>query len=101
MAQTTFSIRMDATLKHQFDALCAEFGMNVTTAFTVFAKTVVRKREIPFKISAGTDDPTTDWTPERWAKIDAMLSESERQFENGAFSDAFEDLRQAKVKYGL
>lgn len=52
MAQTTFSIRMDETLKRQFDALCAEFGMNVTTAFTIFARTVVREQEIPFKISA-------------------------------------------------
>lgn len=52
MAQTTFSIRMDETLKRQFDALCGEFGMNVTTAFTVFAKAVVREREIPFKIAA-------------------------------------------------
>ena len=52
MAQTTFSIRMDESLKRQFDALCADFGMNVTTAFTIFAKTVVREREIPFKISS-------------------------------------------------
>lgn len=52
MAQTTFSIRMDQSLKREFDALCADFGMNVTTAFTVFAKAVVREREIPFKITA-------------------------------------------------
>ena len=52
MGQTTFSIRMDESLKRQFDALCAEFGMNVTTAFTIFARAVVREREIPFKITA-------------------------------------------------
>jgi DNA-damage-inducible protein J len=55
MAQTTFSIRMDENLKRQFDALCADFGMNVTTAFTIFAKAVVREREIPFKITAPED----------------------------------------------
>ena len=43
---------MDESLKRQFDALCADFGMNVTTAFTIFAKAVVREREIPFKIAA-------------------------------------------------
>ena len=53
MAQTTFSIRMDENLKRQFDALCADFGMNVTTAITIFAKAVVREREIPFKITSG------------------------------------------------
>jgi len=52
MAQTTFSIRMDENLKRQFDALCSEFGMNVTTAITVFVKAVVREREIPFKIAS-------------------------------------------------
>lgn len=52
MAQSTFSVRMDATLKHQFDALCEEFGMNATTAFNVFARAVVRERKIPFEIQA-------------------------------------------------
>ena len=32
MAQATFSIRMDEELKRQFDVLCADFGMNATTA---------------------------------------------------------------------
>lgn len=52
MAQATFSIRMDETLKRQFDSLCAEFGMNATTAFNVFARAVVRERKIPFEIRA-------------------------------------------------
>lgn len=50
MAQATFSIRMDEGLKKQFDALCADFGMNATTAFNVFARAVVRERRIPFEI---------------------------------------------------
>ena len=32
MAQATFSVRMDEELKRQFDSLCADFGMNATTA---------------------------------------------------------------------
>jgi addiction module RelB/DinJ family antitoxin len=52
MAQATFSVRMDENLKHQFDALCAEFGMNATTAFNIFARAVVRERKIPFEIQA-------------------------------------------------
>jgi addiction module RelB/DinJ family antitoxin len=55
MAQTTFSIRMDENLKRQFDMLCTDFGMNMTTAFTIFAKAVVREREIPFRITASED----------------------------------------------
>ncbi len=55
MAQATFSIRMDENLKRQFDALCADFGMNATTAFNVFARAVVRERKIPFEIHASED----------------------------------------------
>ena len=55
MAQATFSIRMDETLKKQFDNLCSEFGMNATTAFNVFARAVVRERKIPFEIQASSD----------------------------------------------
>ena len=51
MAQTTFSVRMDESLKNQFDALCKEFGMNPSTAINIFARAVVRTRKIPFEIS--------------------------------------------------
>jgi addiction module RelB/DinJ family antitoxin len=52
MAQSMLSIRIDEGLKKQFDSLCNEFGMTTTTAITVFAKTVVRERKIPFSIEA-------------------------------------------------
>lgn len=52
MAQATFSVRMDEGLKNEFDALCADFGMSMTTAFNIFARAVVRERKIPFEISA-------------------------------------------------
>lgn len=35
MAQATFSVRMDETLKRQFDALCADFGMNKRMVFRI------------------------------------------------------------------
>ena len=55
MAQATFSIRMDEDLKRQFDELCADFGMNATTAFNIFARTVVKEKRIPFEIKASED----------------------------------------------
>ena len=60
MAQSTFSIRMDEGLKIQFDALCSDFGMSMSTAINVFAKAVVRERRIPFEITAGTGDITRE-----------------------------------------
>jgi DNA-damage-inducible protein J len=55
MAQTVINIRMDEELKKQVEYLFSEFGMNMTTAFTVFAKAVVRERRIPFEIYALND----------------------------------------------
>lgn len=51
MAQTNINIRMDENLKQQFDFLCNELGLNMSTAFNIFAKTMVRQQKIPFEIS--------------------------------------------------
>ena len=56
MAQATFSIRMDADLKKQLDELCEDFGMTASTAFTIFAKKVVRERRIPFEITSPDEE---------------------------------------------
>ncbi|GHU81022.1 hypothetical protein FACS1894191_7460 [Clostridia bacterium] len=56
MAQTTLSIRMDENVKKQFDAFCADVGMNTSVAINLFAKAVLRERRIPFEIAA-SDDP--------------------------------------------
>ena len=50
MSQTTMTIRVDNNLKHLFDQLCNEFGLSNTAALTIFMKTVVRERRIPFEI---------------------------------------------------
>lgn len=60
MAQATFSIRMDAELKKQLDELCADFGMTTSTAFTIFAKKVVRERRIPFEITSLDEEITLE-----------------------------------------
>lgn len=46
---------MDEDLKKQFDAFCSDVGMNMTTAFCIFAKTVVKQHRIPFEISSESD----------------------------------------------
>ena len=66
MAQATFSIRMDETLKKQFDSLCSDFGMNATTAFNIFAKAVVRERRIPFEISSPSNTIRDDAISAFW-----------------------------------
>ncbi len=59
MAQTNINIRMDENLKKQFDYLCNELGMNMTTAFNIFAKTMVRQQGMPFEIALSIPNPET------------------------------------------
>ena len=48
---TNISIRMDAELKAQADALFAELGMNLSTAFNIFVRQSLREGRIPFEIA--------------------------------------------------
>ena len=47
---TNISIRMDADLKARADALFAEFGMNLSTAFNIFGRQSLREGGIPFEV---------------------------------------------------
>lgn len=47
---TNISIRMDADLKAQADALFSELGMNLSTAFNIFVRQSLREGGIPFAI---------------------------------------------------
>lgn len=42
---------MDSELKAQADALFAELGMNLSTAFNIFVRQSIREGRIPFDIS--------------------------------------------------
>ena len=56
MAQATISIRVDQALKKNFEGLCEDFGLSVTSAFNIFMKAVVRERKIPFEIQSQTSN---------------------------------------------
>ncbi|MBR1532399.1 MAG: type II toxin-antitoxin system RelB/DinJ family antitoxin [Eubacterium sp.] len=58
MAQTNVNIRMDESTKKEFNAFCNEIGISVSSAFNMFAKTVVREHRIPFEIT--TDVPNAE-----------------------------------------
>lgn len=51
MAQTMVTIWMVEEFKKNFDAMCNELGLNISTAITVFAKKMSRENRIPFKVS--------------------------------------------------
>lgn len=96
MAQATFSVRMDETLKKQFDTLCSDFGMNATTAINVFARAVVRERKIPFEIAA----PEPEITREK--AIQAFIALREQAANNFPQGMTLEEINDEirKARYG-
>jgi DNA-damage-inducible protein J len=77
MAQTTLSVRMDETVKKQFDAFCAEVGMNASVAINIFVKAVLREHRIPFEIAVNDDPFYSEANMARLKKSIAQLHESE------------------------
>ena len=88
MAETTnLTIRMDKKLKEQAEKLFSELGMNMTTAFTVFARQAVRQGKIPFEISLNipnaeaiaameeADKISRDPNAKRYSSFDELIAE--------------------------
>jgi len=55
MAQTMINFRMDENLKKGMEQACKDMGLNMTTAFTIFATKVSKERRIPFEVTADPD----------------------------------------------
>ena len=59
MAQTNINIRMDESLKKEYEAVLSELGLNLTSSFNIFARTVVREKRIPFEITLNVPNAET------------------------------------------
>ena len=72
MAQTTLSVRMDDSLKSDFDKVCNELGLSMTTAITMLAKKMTREKRLPFEVSA---DPF--YSEENLARLRRSIAQME------------------------
>ena len=72
MAQTTLSVRMDDSLKSDFDKVCNEFGLSMTTAITMLAKKMTREKRLPFEVSV---DPF--YSEENLARLRRSIAQME------------------------
>lgn len=72
MATTNVSFRMDEALKKQAETIFDEMGMNMTTAFTIFTKAVIRSGKMPFEIAV---EPF--WQKENQEYIESVIAEYE------------------------
>ncbi len=74
MAQTLINFRIDDGTKKQMEQICNELGINLSTAFNIFAKKVVREKRIPFDVSIDPFYSETNLI---------ALNKSMRELENG------------------
>lgn len=84
MANASITIRMDENLKRDAETIFTDMGMNMTTAITIFAKTVVRQGRIPFEIAVDKPNART------LAAMEEIESGKAKQFAN--VQTLFEDL---------
>lgn len=59
MAKTTANISIDAETKRQAQELFAEFGMDLSTAVTIFFRQAIWEHSMPFEISRHTPNADT------------------------------------------
>ena len=102
MSTTAISIRLDSDIKQQFDELCKEFGLSSSTAFNIFARTVVRQKAIPFPISIEKVD---EGTPRRsleaqnaLSRIQSISAQEEHEWTNEEIDELITAYRQNKNK---
>ncbi len=46
------NFKLDSDVKKKMESACADMGLSMSAAFTIFAKKVGRERRIPFEVSA-------------------------------------------------
>lgn len=72
MAQTTVSVRMDDALKRDFDSICNDLGLSMSTAITMLAKKMTREKRLPFEVSM---DPF--YSDENMARLRKSIAQME------------------------
>ena len=73
MSQTTVNVRMDEDLKKDFDGICNELGITMSTAIIMLAKKMTREKRIPFDVSV---DPFYSENMNRLRKSIAQMEHS-------------------------
>jgi DNA-damage-inducible protein J len=73
---------MDESLKRDFEGVCGEMGLTMTSAFTIFAKAVSLRREIPFKVAAERTLRDITLASEKALAKDWLLPEEDEAWAN-------------------
>jgi DNA-damage-inducible protein J len=80
-SSSTITVKLDNEVKRRTESIFEEIGLDWTTAFTVFAKAVIREHRIPFELKAKSPDHYYD---EDWYLSDEC-AEITNRVKNGTF----------------
>ena len=73
---TAISVRLDDKTKEKFGEFCDEAGLSISAAITMFIKTVVREKRIPFEIRTSVPVEKDDFYSEenqKWLREQVKL----------------------------
>ena len=89
MAKINTNISIDATLKKEAVSLFSDFGLDLSTAISLFLQQSVREQRIPFEIRR--DVPNKE-TIEAFNEFKEMKENKEKYKRYGSFKDILEEL---------
>ena len=72
MSQSTVSVRMDEALKQEFDTVCNDLGLSMSTAVTMLAKKMAREKRLPFEVALDSF-----YSPENQARLRRSIAQME------------------------
>lgn len=89
MAKVSTNINLDAELKKNAQKLFADFGMDLTTAVTIFITQAVREQKIPFEIRRLIPNETTRLA---LAEYDEMKNNPKKYKRYSSLKDALKEV---------
>lgn len=103
MSQTVnVNFKLDSDVKKSMEQACADMGLSMSAAFTIFAKKVGRERRIPFEVSADSNSHDREYfQPQTEEELLARIDHALQQIKDGKHMDAAKAGEMIRNEYGL
>ena len=90
MAKVSTNISIDPKLKEKSISLFSEFGLDLSTAISLFLQQCVREKRIPFEIRL---EVPNEITKEALSEFEEMKKDKEKYKRNASFGEIAEETR--------
>ena len=103
MAQAVnVNFKLDSDIKKRMEEACADMGLTMSAAFTIYAKKVGRERRIPFEITADAMSPEQDYFyPQTETQLLTRIDRALQQIKDGKYIDARKAGEQIRNEFNL